>query len=234
MSGLGRLGPGALAVLVWLCAWDAAGTPEVLGGSSASITAVRPGAGSEVSLEAMVEATEATDEQVCIDDVCYPVPATWQGKRLEPRPKVPSDLEQLPRELSFEGRELYLRRTAVVQLAAMARAAQVEGVELLADSTYRSIRYQRVIFRREMAKGRDFAAIARYVAPPGYSEHMLGTVVDFHPSDWRFADTAQYRWLKEHAAAYGFVESLPRHDQGGLPWEAWHWRYVGATVDSEP
>jgi len=77
-----------------------------------------------------------------------------------------------------------------------------------------------------MAAGRTWDDLVRYVAPPGYSEHMLGIAVDLYPSNWRFAATPAYAWLKEHAAEYHFVESYPEFNLESFPWEAWHWKYV--------
>jgi D-alanyl-D-alanine carboxypeptidase len=78
-----------------------------------------------------------------------------------------------------------------------------------------------------MAEGREFNDIVRYVAPPGYSEHALGTVVDFTPSNWRFAGTPAYNWLKNNAGRFGFFETLPESSKRETPWEAWHWKYIG-------
>ena len=77
-----------------------------------------------------------------------------------------------------------------------------------------------------MAEGRTWEDLVRYVAPPGYSEHMLGVVVDLYPSNWRFASTPEYQWLKENASTYHFVESYPEINPEGFPWEAWHWKYI--------
>jgi D-alanyl-D-alanine carboxypeptidase len=77
-----------------------------------------------------------------------------------------------------------------------------------------------------LSEGREFDDIVRYVAPPGYSEHMLGTAVDFSPSNWRFADTDQHRWLLENAHRFGFENTYPEISETNMPWEAWHWNHT--------
>ncbi len=74
-----------------------------------------------------------------------------------------------------------------------------------------------------MAKGRTFDDIIRYVAPPGYSEHMLGNAVDFYPSNWRFAETPQHAWLLKNANDFGFFNTYSQYNTLHMPWEAWHW-----------
>ena len=76
-----------------------------------------------------------------------------------------------------------------------------------------------------LGEGRTFADIVRYVAPPGYSQHVLGTAIDFFPSNWRFADTPDYEWLKENARQFGFEETYSQFNKMKMPWEAWHWNY---------
>ncbi|MEE4136431.1 MAG: D-alanyl-D-alanine carboxypeptidase family protein, partial [Desulforhopalus sp.] len=61
---------------------------------------------------------------------------------------------------------------------------------------------------------------------------MLGTAVDFHPGNWSFADTPAYAWLQENGAEFGFVETYSEKNRREMPWEAWHWNYLGG--DSTP
>ncbi len=168
-------------------------------------------------------------EIVVIDTVEYPVPPPWAGNKLTvPADTVPH-LQQIPKELTFNQTKIYLRNEAIEPLKALAAAAREDNIELLIDSAYRSARYQRTIFRKFLAKGGSFQNIARYVAPPGYSEHMLGTVVDFYPSTWSFAGSAAYRWLRQHAAEYGFSETYYRNNHKNQPWEPWHWKFAPPT-----
>ena len=107
------------------------------------------------------------------------------------------------------------------------QAAEKDGISLKVESAYRSERYQKRIFKRMIAEGRSFDDIVRYVAPPGYSQHVLGTAVDFFPSNWRFADTEAYTWLRENAQRFGFEETYSRFNPMRIPWESWHWNFTG-------
>lgn len=173
-------------------------------------------------------------ETVVIDEVVYSVPAPWAGGKVHLPADTVSNLQKLPLDLTFNQTEIYLRREVVEPLKAMAMAAKEANIILLVDSGYRSARYQREIYRQFLEKGRSFRVIARYIAPPGYSEHMLGTVIDFVPSSHGFAKTGTYRWLKQHAAAFGFYEAFPRHGREKKPWEPWHWKYRLTIPSPQP
>jgi D-alanyl-D-alanine carboxypeptidase len=119
-----------------------------------------------------------------------------------------------------------MEREACDHFIHMAKKAREDNVHLIADSGYRSIHSQKRIFRELMSQGRSWDDLVRYVAPPAYSEHMLGTVVDLYPSDWQFASTVEYAWLQEHASTFGFTESYPESGKNGFHWEPWHWKFI--------
>ncbi len=168
-----------------------------------------------------------TFEFVVIAGEKYPVPAQWRGKKLDAQPLPLSSLQQIPEQFTFEASKLYMLKEVKAAFIQMASQAKKENIQLLVHSAYRSAWYQGKMIRDMMAKGRTWEDLIRYVAPPGYSEHMLGTVVDLYPSNWSFASTPQYDWLKKNASIFGFVESYPQGGKGGFPWEPWHWKYVG-------
>lgn len=179
-------------------------------------------------------------ETVIISNERYPVPEPWAGNRLFPRTRNLDELKQIPPEYALNRSEIYILAEAHESFVAMLAKAHEEGIELLAESAYRSIHYQTRIFERRMKQGHSFEDIVRYVAPPGYSQHMLGSAIDFHPSNWEFAESDQYRWLQEHGAEFGFEETFSRHNRYNISWEAWHWNYAGkrepemtAGVDTE-
>ncbi len=163
-------------------------------------------------------------ETVRIGEREFEVPPQWQGLRIRETPPTQAELAAVPRGLAKNHGLIFLRRDARDALVAMAAEAEKAGIALEIDSGYRSSGYQKKIIARQLARGRSFARITRFVAPPGYSEHRTGTAVDFTPSNWRFASTPQYHWLAEHAAHFGFTETYPENDHRH-PWEPWHWRY---------
>ncbi len=166
-------------------------------------------------------------ETVIIDTLRYQVPEPWTGNRQFPTSRNLDELKQIPREYTHEGSEIYILAEAHPSLLEMLEQARLDGIELKVESAYRSIHYQTRIFIRMLEQGRTFDDIVRYVAPPGYSQHMLGTAMDFYPSNWEFAETGQYRWLQENGATFGFEETYSKNNRYRMPWEAWHWNYIG-------
>ena len=152
----------------------------------------------------------STPEMVSIDGIKYPVPNPWQGHKMEgPIWLSVPPLIPVPRKLVENNGAVYLLPATRDAFVAMAEKAKLDGINLIIDSAYRSAHYQRKVYQRQIKAGKTFAQVARYVAPPGYSEHMLGLAVDFSPSDWRFAKTPAYAWLKQHATQFGFRETYP-------------------------
>jgi len=70
-----------------------------------------------------------------------------------------------------------------------------------------------------------------FSADQGYSEHQLGTTVDFTTTklganNLTFEKTPEYKWLTENAYKYGFILSYPEGNAYYI-FEPWHWRFVG-------
>ncbi len=177
-----------------------------------------------------------TDEKVVhefvhIGEKRYLVPAVWRGHKITEKSPLMSQMRQIPVKFTYEGARIYAEKEACDALVAMAEQALADDILIQVDSAFRSVWAQEKIFIRYMAKGRGWDDLVRYVAPPGYSEHALGTAFDLYPSDWRFADSDTYLWLQEHAHEFGFRETYPKHSSQGFPWEAWHWRYVGTASE---
>ena len=175
------------------------------------------------------EATQELDkaETITIDGIIYEIPAPWAGNKMT-APELPySSFRKIPEAHTKEGGKIYILAKAHDSLVKMLLQAVKDGVHLLVESGYRSENYQRKIFKRMLREGRTFDDIVRYVAPPGYSQHMFGTAVDFYPSNWRFAETDQYTWLQENAHRFHFEQTYPEFNKLKIPWEAWHWNYIG-------
>lgn len=74
----------------------------------------------------------------------------------------------------------------------------------------------------------------KFSADQGYSEHQLGTTVDFTTgklgaSFSSFEKTSGYEWLMQNAYKYGFILSYPKNN-GYYIFEPWHWRFVGKSL----
>lgn len=76
-----------------------------------------------------------------------------------------------------------------------------------------------------------------FSADQGYSEHQLGTSVDFITTGLGgqlegFEHTGSYAWLLHNAWRYGFVLSYPQNN-GYYIFEPWHWRFVGVELATQ-
>jgi D-alanyl-D-alanine carboxypeptidase len=167
-------------------------------------------------------------ETVTIDSVEYRVGQPWCGHRLDSSLIAdPQTLVQLPQDLTFEDSRIYVTRSTRDAFVAMAEAARKDSIKLIADSGFRSARFQRQIIKRRLAAGDSIEKILSMVAPPGYSQHETGRALDLVPSEAAFANTAAYKWLKAHAAEYGFFETYPKAVAHSHHREPWHWYYKG-------
>ncbi len=129
--------------------------------------------------------------------------------------------------------EVRLRREAAGQLKDLLSAAAADGEELVVASAYRSYADQEALYGRlKSVYGPDADLMS---ARPGYSQHQLGTAVDFTNAKanyqvWEpFGHTTAAQWLSSHAHEYGFILAYPsgHEDDTGYEWEPWHYRYVG-------
>jgi D-alanyl-D-alanine carboxypeptidase len=145
---------------------------------------------------------------------------------------APADLVPLSRyPLSTSRPDLRLRASLIPDLLAMAGAAASAGAPLVISSAWRSYDYQEKLFQAgQHAQPRE--EVEKTLAPPGHSQHQLGSTIDFGSIDVSFARTAAGRWLAENAGAYGFSLSYPEGQEGltGYSWEPWHYRYLGRNA----
>ncbi|HOV37163.1 MAG TPA: M15 family metallopeptidase [Spirochaetales bacterium] len=152
-------------------------------------------------------------------DKNHSLPENW-----EPGDLVP--LEKFGIRTSRAG--LLLRKPAALALAEMAQAARDDGIELLVSSTYRSYQYQKEVYQRVVNElGKE--AADRESAQPGFSQHQLGTVVDFGSISDSFTGTPMEQWLSRRAREFGFSLSYPegKETETGYRHESWHYRFIG-------
>lgn len=141
-----------------------------------------------------------------------------------------------------------IRSIIADDLLAMIESAAADSVELAVASGFRSPNEQTAAFEiaveRALARNPGWSRsdaegwATHFVAPPGYSQHQLGTAVDlanyetnYALTPW-FTETALARWLVEHAWAYGFVIPYTREGESrtGYGFEPWHVRWVGRPL----
>ena len=131
-------------------------------------------------------------------------------------------------------------------LRAMLDAAAADGYPLAIVSAYRTVDRSRVLYTNKVAElvGQGMSQAeaeeeaAKWIAPPGTSEHHTGLAVDVVSSDYYyyysdleqdFETFEEFQWLITHCADYGFVLRYPKdkEDVTNIVYEPWHYRYVG-------
>lgn len=128
-----------------------------------------------------------------------------------------------------------LRSEAATQLRQLMDAMAAASLPLDISSAYRSYANQQATYAHWVTVNGSQAAADTVSARPGYSEHQTGLAVDLKAGGCAlecFGSTAQYAWLTEHAADYGFIRRYPDGLTSitGYSPESWHWRYVGIST----
>lgn len=142
-----------------------------------------------------------------------------------------SDIE--PQYIYQQNKKLQIHVSVYPKLKQMLDAAATDRVSLKAESAYRSFGTQAIL--KSNYKFTYGAGTANsFSAEQGYSEHQLGTTLDFTSAENNgtlagFDQTQAYVWLKANAYKYGFVLSYPPNNDY-YQYEPWHWRYVGAAL----
>jgi D-alanyl-D-alanine carboxypeptidase len=152
---------------------------------------------------------------------------------------IPDEATMVPIGRSRDGSlEHRARPETVDAFNRMKNVAAAAGVRLHVIWAFRSPKLQKEQFEEaEQKYGRGKGI--RWLAPPGFSEHQTGWVLDIGDADDTQADdnplferTKAFRWLNEHAGDYGFELSFPKGNWQGVGYEPWHWRFVG-TADAQ-
>ncbi|MCO5183835.1 MAG: M15 family metallopeptidase [Anaerolineae bacterium] len=157
----------------------------------------------------------------------------------------PQDLVKIDSQLPFAvtlGYPTEIREPALQPLVDLIAAMQAEGLNPFIISGYRSYASQAIAYAKWKEKYPDTASILS--ARPGFSEHQLGTTVDFGSPELAsivgeeiefhtyFYQTSEGKWLAENAHKYGWTLSYPRDafELTGFFYEPWHYRYVGVEL----
>ena len=121
----------------------------------------------------------------------------------------------------------------------MQAAAADDGVSLWAISAYRTLERQTELYEEKVAEYQALGydeeqakeEAGKWVAVPGTSEHCLGYAMDLCSLEDNFEDSAQFQWLQEHCADYGFILRYPKDkvEITKISYEPWHYRYVGSN-----
>ena len=145
----------------------------------------------------------------------------------------PAQLTIIASSTTFQKERTYeIHAEVAPYLEDLLEEAAEEGLSLLVASAYRSFDEQASLksgYRVRYGTGAN-----AFSAEQGYSEHQLGTTVDFTTPEVGgtfagFDRTDEYEWLLRHAWRYGFVLSYPKGNSY-YQYEPWHWRFVGEDL----
>jgi LAS superfamily LD-carboxypeptidase LdcB len=146
---------------------------------------------------------------------------------------MPEGLTIIDKRYDFEnGKEVSVHSKMWPFLKDLLRDAERDDIDLMVLSGYRSYKEQATL------KGNYLATYGTgantFSADQGYSEHQLGTAVDFTTKGTEgnlslFEKTEAFVWLEKNAHRYGFTLSYPKENEY-YEYEPWHWRFVGSTL----
>jgi D-alanyl-D-alanine carboxypeptidase len=127
---------------------------------------------------------------------------------------------------------MYVHAKVQPFLENLLRDARDAGVDIKIISAYRSFDTQATVKSNySVIYG---SGANQFSADQGYSEHQLGTAIDFTTTATganfsAFEKTPAYQWLLENAHRFGFILSYPKGNDYYL-FEPWHWRFVGTSL----
>lgn len=147
---------------------------------------------------------------------------------------VPAHLVEIPTDYLYDAsRPEQFLTEAWPFLKNMLDTAKARGNIFYVKSAYRSFAEQQslkslytIVYGAGTANS--------FSADQGYSEHQLGTTLDFITTGLGgqiddFDNTGAYQWLLGNAYRFGFELSYPK-DNGYYVYEPWHWRFIGIKL----
>jgi LAS superfamily LD-carboxypeptidase LdcB len=149
---------------------------------------------------------------------------------------IPAQLSDINPQYAVEkDRVLKIQSGVLPHLNSLLAAAENRSISLKIISAYRSFGEQSTL--KSSYKLTYGSGANKFSADQGYSEHQLGTTVDFTTAELgtafgTFDKTTAFNWLADNAYRYGFVLSYPEKNTY-FQFEPWHWRYVGVELASK-
>ena len=169
-------------------------------------------------------------------------PDDWQLVLINPTHSIEKELE-----MEFDEVQGYKFDSRIAgKVRELIAAAKEDGYSLAIVSGYRTMDRSRMLYANKIAEyqnmGYDEATAkveaAKWVAPPGTSEHHSGLAMDIVSGDYytkysdlveAFENEPEAVWLRENCARFGFILRFPKDktDITGINYEPWHFRFVG-------
>ena len=146
---------------------------------------------------------------------------------------MPESLTLIPSDYLYEkDKEMQIHTKVLPYLLDLLKVAQNSSMDLKIISAYRSFGEQSALKGAYTVSYGSGANV--FSADQGYSEHQLGTTIDFTTvsvgsSFSGFSKTKEYEWLLQNAYKYGFIVSYPKENTF-YQFEPWHWRFVGRSL----
>jgi len=146
---------------------------------------------------------------------------------------TPNNLSVINEKYLYEKDRKHQVHTQVLPyLTDLLETAKIDGITLQIISSFRSFGEQGGLkneYKIQYGSGAN-----TFSADQGYSEHQLGTALDFTTPETgtafsKFENTEAYEWLLANAHRFGFVLSYPKNNTF-YQFEPWHWRFVGTTL----
>lgn len=150
---------------------------------------------------------------------------------------APARLAQIEKEYTYnEAKPERINAQVLPYLEDMLDDAKDDGVDIFVRSSYRSFDEQKAL-KSAYTVTYGAGTANTFSADQGYSEHQLGTAIDFSSSrneslTEAFDKTKAYEWLTKNAYKYGFVLSYPKGNAYYV-YEPWHWRFVGKELATD-
>ena len=150
---------------------------------------------------------------------------------------VPERVVEIPEKYTYDKERTYQVHAGVwPRLEELLRLAERDNIELYVFSAYRPFVEQGAL-KGQYTVTYGAGTANKFSADQGYSEHQLGTTLDFitegiNTSLNGFEKTKAYDWLKNNAFRYGFTLSYPEGNAYYV-FEPWHWRFVGVELATQ-
>lgn len=145
---------------------------------------------------------------------------------------APAAFEKIPAVWVYGDDDEYISAQVWPFLEDLLTDAKNDDIPLLVISAFRSFNTQASL--KTSYKVTYGSGANAFSADQGYSEHQLGSTVDFTTaaiggSFTGFDQSSAYAWLEKNAYTYGFILSYPK-DNTYYQYEPWHWRFVGKAL----
>lgn len=147
---------------------------------------------------------------------------------------TPIHLAEIPIEYLYSSsRKEQFSSESLPYLKNLLDSAKANNITVYVKSGYRSYTEQKSL-KTTYSVIYGAGTANAFSADQGYSEHQLGTTIDFITLGLGgklegFDNTASYEWLSNNAHNFGFVLSYPKGNNYYV-YEPWHWRFVGIKL----